>query len=117
MALTTVVLPTPGPPVITRTLEASASATADLWLSAKTRPVRCSIQGIAFSASIQGQGSLPVLSCSSRDAAFRPVQGGPENARLVADRVGNDRTVSQFEVEGRADQLLRDFEKPFGQRQ
>ena len=49
----------PGPPVITSTLEASASATADLWLSASTRPVRCSIQGIALSGSIQGQGSLP----------------------------------------------------------
>ena len=34
MALTRVVLPTPGPPVTTSTLEVSASATADLWLSA-----------------------------------------------------------------------------------
>jgi len=54
MALTRVVLPTPGPPVITSTLEVSASATADLRLWAKTSPVRCSIQGIAFSGSIQG---------------------------------------------------------------
>src|SRR6516225_119069 len=71
MALTSVVLPTPGPPVMTRTLEVSASMTADLWLSANTRPVRCSIQGIALSGSIHGQGSLPFLSCSSRSAMPR----------------------------------------------
>ncbi len=35
MALTMVVLPTPGPPVTTSTLEASAVATAALWLSAR----------------------------------------------------------------------------------
>jgi hypothetical protein len=35
-----VVLPTPGPPVITSTLEASACRNACFWLSAGTRPVR-----------------------------------------------------------------------------
>jgi len=70
MALTRVVLPTPGPPVMTSTC-VSPSATADLWLSANTRPVRCSIQGIALSGSIHGQGSLPFPSCNSRSAMPR----------------------------------------------
>jgi hypothetical protein len=42
--LTIVVLPTPGPPVITRTLEARASRTAAFWLGARSMPIRCSIQ-------------------------------------------------------------------------
>ena len=56
-----------------------------------------------------GQLAGPKLQQPLRDAALRPVQAGQEDARLVADRVGNDRTVSQFEVEGRPDQLLGDF--------
>ena len=44
MALTMVVLPTPGPPVITKTLDDSASRTAAFWLSARFKPVRCSTQ-------------------------------------------------------------------------
>jgi hypothetical protein len=40
MALTIVVLPTPGPPVVTNTLDISASRIAATWLSARTRPIR-----------------------------------------------------------------------------
>src|SRR5580692_4877110 len=66
--LTMVVLPTPGPPVITSTLEASAVATAAFWLSASVRLVRRSIQGIALLGSIQGQGILPLFRDKSRSA-------------------------------------------------
>src|SRR6476659_9034409 len=52
---TRVVLPTPGPPVITSALLASASRTASRWLSASCRPVRRSTQGIALAASMGGQ--------------------------------------------------------------
>jgi hypothetical protein len=45
MELTRVVLPTPGPPVITSTLEARAMRTASRWLSASASFVRCSTQG------------------------------------------------------------------------
>ncbi len=81
----------------------------------KPRRVRCSIQGIAFSGSIQGQGSLPDPSCSSRSAMPRSARykAGQENAAFGADHVGNHRAVSQFEVKGRPDQLLRDLEKVF----
>ena len=59
IALTRVVLPTPGPPVTTRTLERSASRSASAWLAARVSPVRPSIQGSALSASIAGQGNVP----------------------------------------------------------
>ena len=57
--LTSVVLPTPGPPVITNTFEASATRTASIWLSASVSFVCFSTQGIALSASINGQGGFP----------------------------------------------------------
>jgi hypothetical protein len=52
--LTRGVVPTPGPPVITSTLETRATRTASRWLSASASFVRCSIQSIALSASIAG---------------------------------------------------------------
>jgi diketogulonate reductase-like aldo/keto reductase len=54
IALTIVVLPTPGPPVMTR-----ASRIAAIWLSARARPIRFSTHGRALSGSIQGHGSVP----------------------------------------------------------
>ena len=65
------VLPTPGPPVITRTLEVRATRTADRWLSASDRFVRYTTQGIALSASIDGQGGLPMASALSFSAISR----------------------------------------------
>ena len=50
-----VVLPTPGPPVMTSTLDASAISTAAFWLSASVKPMRRSIQGRALSGSILDQ--------------------------------------------------------------
>jgi hypothetical protein len=52
MALTMVVFPTPGPPVMTKTLEIRARRIAATWLSANDKPVFRSTQGSAFSASI-----------------------------------------------------------------
>src|SRR5829696_8173523 len=49
MELTIVVLPTPGPPVMTSTLDSRASRIAPTWLSASDKPVFCSIQGRDFS--------------------------------------------------------------------
>jgi hypothetical protein len=51
---TMVVLPTPGPPVMTSTLERSARRMASAWLTVSVSPVRPSIQGRAFSPSIFG---------------------------------------------------------------
>ncbi len=52
-----VVLPTPGPPVITSSFAATARPTAWRWLSASVMPIRRSTQGMAFSASIAGHAA------------------------------------------------------------
>ena len=65
---TMVVLPTPGPPVMTSTLERSARRMASTWLAASVIPVRPSIHGRALSASISGQGTVPDNSRRSRSA-------------------------------------------------
>ena len=91
MALTRVVLPTPGPPVITSTLEVSASATADLRLWAKTSPVRCSIQGIAFSGSIQGTLAVALNQLGLGRFSFLRLRDGPprsDNCPLSRGRGG-----------------------------
>ena len=68
IALTIVVLPTPGPPVMTSTLAISASRIAAIWLSARTSPIRFSTHGRALSASIRGHGRVPFASRVSRSA-------------------------------------------------
>ena len=69
--LTSVVLPTPGPPVITSTLEPSAVRSAWLWLSASANLVRASTQAIALPASIDGQGGRRPASALSFPAISR----------------------------------------------
>ena len=56
---TMVVLPTPGPPVMTSTLALSARPMASAWLVASLSPIRPSIHDNAFGASISGQGTAP----------------------------------------------------------
>ena len=50
--LTIVVLPTPGPPVMTSTFDSNARRIAAIWLSASASPVFCSIHGNAFAGSM-----------------------------------------------------------------
>ena len=71
MELTMVVLPTPGPPVITETFEASAVRTASAWPGARARPVLCSTQGSALSGSIRGHEGSPAPISTSRPAIAR----------------------------------------------
>jgi len=66
--LTIVVLPTPGPPVMTRHLLTSASRMASRWLSASLRPLRSSTHETALAPSIDCQGSLPPAILISRSA-------------------------------------------------
>ena len=68
MAFTRVVLPTPGPPVITISLDETAISTAARWLSAKVTPSCCSTHGMAFSASMFGHDGWPVAKACSRSA-------------------------------------------------
>jgi len=72
--LTSVVLPTPGPPVITSTLALTARRSASAWLGANASPVSASTQGSARAMSIAGQGGerldkTPIrsaIACSER---------------------------------------------------
>src|SRR5277367_1509225 len=91
--LTSVVLPTPGPPVITSTFEASATRTAAIWLWASASFVCFSTQGIALSASINGQGGLPTVSALrfsaiSRSARYSPARKTQRRPDSVAARMG-----------------------------
>ena len=66
--LTRVVLPTPGPPVMTTTLLESAVLTASRWLAANCKPVRRSTHGIALAASMYGQDGLTDTRVLNRSA-------------------------------------------------
>jgi hypothetical protein len=66
-----VVFPTPGPPVMTVTLETSATLSAAFWLSASTNFVLCSTHGMALSMSMAGQGGFPAASVLSFSAISR----------------------------------------------
>jgi hypothetical protein len=84
IALTTVVLPTPGPPVTTSTSLASAAATAARWLSASTMPARCSTHGMALAGSIAGQGEGAAAIAARRSAMPRSARWSP--ARKITRR-------------------------------
>src|SRR5580700_4586140 len=116
--LTIVVLPTPGPPVITSAFAVSARRIAAFWLSASCRPLRFSTQGRALSSSIHGQGSPAVHDADQPigDRLLGPVEACQEGAGGVADLVGDHGAVGSFELEGCQDQLLRRFEQVFGER-
>ena len=87
MALMMVVLPTPGPPVITNTLDIKASRIAATWLSASARPIRSSTHGSALSGSIQGQGNGPFASRINRSAMTRSARYRPaRNTQGVSPR-------------------------------
>ena len=118
MLLTRVVLPTPGPPVITSSLARRARRTASRWLGARPSPSLCSTQAIAGSASTAGQGGLPAarprsrsaMPCSARYSPARNTHGA------ALDRVGHHRPVRQLQLEGGVDQLGRDRQQLGGER-
>ena len=68
MLFTTVVLPTPGPPVMTVTLPFTEVETAWRCEEESCSPVCSSTQGIAFTVSISPQGILPVSSLAKHQA-------------------------------------------------
>ena len=91
MALTMVVLPTPGPPVMTSTLDISASWIAATWLSAKgqDRYAPRTPRQRTLSGSIQGQGSVPFASRISRSAMVRALpDASPPEMHMVFRQPG-----------------------------
>src|SRR5262245_187362 len=91
IALTMVVLPTPGPPVMTRALDISASRIAATWLSARIIPMRFSTHGNAFSGSIHGQGSVPFIDRGS--ARANPTRMSPRTLVCLVDQSHDPRAV------------------------
>ena len=71
------VLPTPGPPVMTASLEPSTSRTASLCEGDSVLPVRLSTQGNALSRSIWPDGGSPDARSISRSAIVARRDAGP----------------------------------------
>ena len=64
-------------------------------------PALVSTHGMAFAASMAGQGRAPLHSALMRvgDRPFGPVQSGEEDATLAVDRVGDDLAILQLQIE------------------
>ena len=118
IALTMVVLPTPGPPVMTSTLDISASRIAATWLSArcKTDALLDPRQGLVRIDPGPGQRAVRQPHQPLGDGALGPIQTGQKHAGRFADLVGDHRALGQFQIERRADQLLRHLEQLLGER-
>ena len=92
-----VVLPTPGPPVITKNFDSIASRTASAWLSENSMPAFVSAHGNALRWSIFRQGVAPELSsrifsanaCSIRCAHAVNTQDRPETSSATKSRDRN----------------------------
>jgi hypothetical protein len=70
-----------------------------------------------LSASIDGQGKAPVDQPHEPlgDAALGPVQAGEEYAGRLANAIGDDRALGQFEIEGGSNELFGNLHKFFGE--
>ena len=111
--LTIVVLPTPGPPVMTETLEESAARTASAWPGARASPVLPSAQGRALPGSMSGHGRLPAAIPRRRPAIapLGPVQAAEEYAGDLPHGVGNHRAFGQLQAQRGADQLAGNLQE------
>ena len=113
-----VVLPTPGPPVMTSTLEIRASRIAVLWLSASCRPDALLDPGQGLVRIDPRPGKLAVTEPdqSVSDAALGPIEARQKHARRFTDPIGDHGALGELQIEGRADQLLRHLEQLLGER-
>ena len=113
MASSSVVLPTPGPPVTTATLELQRHLDrgalrggerlagllldpGDGLVGVDRRPWRRAL----------GQGAQPL-----GDAALGEIETAQENAGLSADRVGDDLVIGELMIQRRSDDALVDLEQ------
>src|SRR6266700_2262053 len=102
MALTRVVLPTPRPAGDHQHLGRQCQRHGRPLASGEyqTRPLLDPGDRLVRINPGPWQRAGPQLQQPLGDAPLRPVQAGQENAGLIADRIGNHRAVSQFEVKG-----------------
>jgi hypothetical protein len=113
--LTIVVLPTPGPPVMTSALAVRVSRTAAVWLSARVRPVLAQPgQGLVWVDPGPRQGALGEGEQAICHGAFGTMQAGEKDAGGFADPVGDRRFFLPLQVERGLDQPQWDFEQLLG---
>lgn len=97
MALTMVVLPTPGPPVMTRTLDFSASRIAATWLG-KGKPdmLLDPWQGLVRIDPGPRQRAICQSRQSLGDRALRAMQASQKHTGRFANPVGDHRALLQL---------------------
>ena len=119
IALTMVVLPTPGPPVMTSTFDVSASRIAATWLSASARPMRLLDPGQRLvridrraraACRSPGAVSRSAMARSARCRPARKTQGVSPTVSAITAPSCSSRSSAVL------DQLLRDLEQLLGQR-
>jgi hypothetical protein len=96
-----VVLPTPGPPVITKTFDCRDRRMAARWLAANARPVFRSIHGSALSGSMGGPWQLSVDQAPQplSNALLGPIKDTKKHTSHAANRVGNDCSLRQLKIQ------------------
>ena len=111
--LTIVVLPTPGPPVITETFEESAARTASAWLGGQGEPGLALHPGQRLVRVDFGPREIAGRDPQKTpgDRAFGPVQAAEEYAGDLPHRVGHHRAFGQFQVQRGADQLAGNLQE------
>ena len=111
--LTRVVLPTPGPPVITSTLDTRATRTASrLALGERQlRPLLDPRDGLVGIDRRPGRASdgqrLELLG----NLPLGPVEAGEEDAAAAIEIIGDDRAILKLQAERRLDELGRHLEQ------
>jgi hypothetical protein len=108
-----VVLPTPGPPVMTRTFDSKASRMADIGLSANDGPVLRDPWHRLFCVDGRpGQRSRDQAPQSLGNHLFSAIQAAQEDTGGDANRVGDHRPVGELELQRNRNQLLRHLQQP-----
>ena len=113
-----VVLPTPGPPVMTSALLVSASRIASRWLSASVSPLRSSTQATAFQRIDRRPGKLAARNSEQPlgDGLLGAIEAREKHAVGLADPVGDHGAFGTLEIEGGPDQVRRGLEQALGER-
>ena len=114
--LTRVVLPTPGPPVITSTLLERAIRSASPWLTELEAHPGARPAGSPWrrrcAAKLARQTREPAI---VRQLLLYPVQAGEEHAATAFQQVGHDIASLQLQRQCRCDQVVGDLQQRGGQ--
>ena len=111
--MTIVVLPTPGPPVMTETFEESAARTASAWPGAQGEPGLAPHPGQGLARVDVGPWEIAGRDPQKTpgDRPLGPVQTAEEYAGDLPHRVGNHRAFGQLQVQRGADHLAGNLQE------